>query len=144
MTVFPPDPESVDMNASNNSLGFAVEKLTVLIELLAEELSPETVRSIARELPEVCETAELSSPKRQQNTVTRSTQTCKRLMRDATFFFLNQVVGQLMQFGVAISEPKTQVTEAAGTRRLREAGPRSTRTTVSIALPLSGTFNASE
>jgi hypothetical protein len=96
LTVFPPDPESVEMNASNNSLGADVEKLTVLIEVLADELSPEAVRSIARELPEVCETAELLSPKREQNAVTRSTQTCKRLMRGATFFF-RQVFGQLMQ-----------------------------------------------
>jgi hypothetical protein len=95
VTEFPPDPESVDMNASNNSLGFAVEKLTVAMEFLAEELSPETVRSIARELPRVCDTAESLSPNREQNAVTRSTQTCKRLMRGATLFF-HQVFGQFM------------------------------------------------
>lgn len=79
--------ESAEINASSKSLELVVEKYCVLTELVWEDLFPEAVPSMTRELPEVCDTAELSNPTMDQNAVIRSTQTCIRLMLGATLNF---------------------------------------------------------
>jgi hypothetical protein len=65
--------ESLDINASSSSFAFVVEKYDVFTEFVDEERFPETVWSIARGLPAVCDTAELLNPTMDQNAVTRST-----------------------------------------------------------------------
>jgi hypothetical protein len=46
VTEFPPDPESVDMNASNNSLGATVENCPLESSVSGDERSEEDIVSI--------------------------------------------------------------------------------------------------